>query len=134
MKMTPKKTARQLAPISKFMMTITPQERLHIKTRLRLLGYKTLRAYRLSPHWARRRAVLRKKACERCGHDKVQHLQVHHLTYARLGRELETDVATLCRDCHKSAHGLHRKQGTLPRYVPKHVKGKIDRGRAKKKS
>jgi len=34
-------------------------------------------------------------------------LEVHHLTYARLGNERLTDLISLCRECHKA---IHRKQ------------------------
>lgn len=31
-------------------------------------------------------------------------VQIHHRTYARLGRELSTDVLPLCDKCHAEAH------------------------------
>lgn len=31
--------------------------------------------------------------------------QVHHLTYARLGRELPEDLMAVCTTCHKKIHG-----------------------------
>ena len=33
-------------------------------------------------------------------------LEVHHLTYARVGRELDDDLIVLCADCHAAIHGL----------------------------
>ena len=33
-------------------------------------------------------------------------LEVHHLSYARLGRELPDDLIVLCPACHAIAHGL----------------------------
>jgi 5-methylcytosine-specific restriction endonuclease McrA len=42
--------------------------------------------------------------CERCG--SPWGLQVHHLTYERLGNELPEDLVCLCRDCHRTLHGL----------------------------
>lgn len=42
--------------------------------------------------------------CETCGN--VRNLQVHHLTYARLGKELDGDVRILCEPCHRKTHGL----------------------------
>jgi hypothetical protein len=116
-----------------YFMRITPQERLWIDTRLRMLGFKTLRGYYRSDHWRRRRAGLRKTACQKCGYNKQQHLQVHHLTYKRLGREMPEDVVTLCAYCHREAHGLDRRRGTPPARVPKHVVKKIKAGRARKK-
>ena len=43
--------------------------------------------------------------CERCGDGRA--LEVHHLTYARLGREWDQDLEVLCGDCH---HGEHLRQ------------------------
>jgi hypothetical protein len=40
--------------------------------------------------------------CEVCYTD--DRLEVHHRTYARLGRELIEDVTVLCRDCHGRFH------------------------------
>jgi 5-methylcytosine-specific restriction endonuclease McrA len=40
--------------------------------------------------------------CENCG--EPYGLQVHHLTYERLGRELDTDLVVLCRQCHANEH------------------------------
>ena len=33
-------------------------------------------------------------------------LEVHHLTYARLGNEADDDLIVLCPECHATAHGL----------------------------
>lgn len=43
--------------------------------------------------------------CEKCGSTK-KHLQVHHLNYKRVGRELMSDLQVLCANCHMAAHGL----------------------------
>ena len=41
---------------------------------------------------------------EVCG---VKHrLQVHHLTYERLGNERDEDLKVLCWACHEREHGL----------------------------
>jgi hypothetical protein len=49
------------------------------------------------------------RRCERCGRPVVLHARrgdvarsvtVHHLTYARLGRERRSDVALICWPCH----------------------------------
>lgn len=41
-------------------------------------------------------------------------LQVHHVTYERVGNEnVETDLITLCRRCHKAEHG-HKVETVLP--------------------
>ena len=66
-------------------------------------------AYIQSDAWKekRRKALIRSGGkCCLCGarHD----LHVHHNTYDRLGDELETDLAVLCKECHKAFH-RHRK-------------------------
>jgi hypothetical protein len=56
----------------------------------------------------RRRAYLKKHAlCNRCGMDNDEHkrvygtaLHVHHVSYARLGAELDGDLEALCKKCH----------------------------------
>lgn len=48
--------------------------------------------------------------CARCK-DNSAWLEVHHLTYDRLGSERMEDLITLCRDCHMRDHG---KDPTLP--------------------
>lgn len=76
--------------------------------------------YLRSIHWVQfRKFVLRQRggACEECGISNVwacmsygQPLNVHHLSYSRLGQEQPQDVRVLCRRCHETAHGA----ATLP--------------------
>jgi len=40
--------------------------------------------------------------CELC--DSKKNLQLHHITYERIGKEDENDVIILCQECHKKAH------------------------------
>lgn len=35
---------------------------------------------------------------------EAKNLNVHHITYDNLGAEKESDLVTLCRDCHKKVH------------------------------
>ena len=61
--------------------------------------------YLRSPHWRARRArsiALAGNRCERCG--RGGSLDVHHRSYARLGRERDRDLRVLCRDCHDREH------------------------------
>jgi hypothetical protein len=44
--------------------------------------------------------------CERCHEQGL--VDVHHLSYRRLGEEPLTDLLGLCRDCHSAAHGLRQ--------------------------
>ncbi len=57
--------------------------------------------YLRSRGWLKRRgeAVARAHGhCERCGSNV--RLEVHHRTYARVGRERPEDLEVLCRRCH----------------------------------
>jgi 5-methylcytosine-specific restriction endonuclease McrA len=59
-----------------------------------------------SDKWAdlRRRVFLRSKGiCEGCGERRA--VQVHHLTYERLGDEMLFDLAAVCMTCHEKIHG-----------------------------
>jgi len=68
------------------------------------MNYK---AYLQSEKWKHRRnKFLRKRdrrnRCKLCfSHGPVD---VHHMTYARVGRELVKDLRGLCRDCHQFVH------------------------------
>ncbi len=60
--------------------------------------------YLESPAWraAREAAIRRARGlCQWCG--AAGKLEVHHLSYARLGHERPGDLAALCRDCHRMA-------------------------------
>lgn len=62
----------------------------------------------IKSHWwkAKRNHILKKRGrkCEKCRSTK--RIQVHHLTYERLGRELDSDLQVLCRSCHMLEHNL----------------------------
>jgi 5-methylcytosine-specific restriction endonuclease McrA len=58
--------------------------------------------YLVSPQWraTRERAfAYHGRFCAVCG--ATRRLQVHHLTYERLGHELMSDFRILCKGCHK---------------------------------
>lgn len=64
------------------------------------------KAYLASPAWrARRLDVIRRSGgiCERC-HDWPV-VNVHHLSYERLGCELPDDLLGVCTKCHRNLHG-----------------------------
>lgn len=77
--------------------------------------------YLFSSHWREfRESVLKaqrerlgRNICERCPKDANEKaesdLQVHHLTYERLGKERIEDVEILCRGCHDEIHLRDRK-------------------------
>ena len=64
-------------------------------------------AYLQSTAWKLRRAgILRRAAgtCECCKHYAPN--EVHHVTYARIGHELDTDLMAVCSFCHALLHQL----------------------------
>jgi 5-methylcytosine-specific restriction endonuclease McrA len=46
-----------------------------------------------------REIILAGRRCRVC--NQRHGLEVHHRTYARVGRERVSDLTTLCRDCHE---------------------------------
>lgn len=71
----------------------------------------TYQQYLRSPYWRaiRRRALIAASwVCQQCYRSQREDviLEVHHLTYDRLGCEVPGDLKVLCGDCHKAAHGL----------------------------
>jgi hypothetical protein len=65
-------------------------------------------AYLRSQEWRVRRAralYLAGYKCERCGMQRGRGgwLEVHHLTYERLGHERDEDLEVLCQPCHRAA-------------------------------
>lgn len=84
--------------------TLPRDESRYVSFGLARLGLSTYGEYLASPHWRsfRRRHI--KRACESCGAKRW--LCLHHITYARLGKERKADVATLCADCHRELHRL----------------------------
>jgi len=64
--------------------------------------------YLRTPHWREIRTDKLIKArwvCEECkrGEYGIQ-LDVHHLTYDRIGNERMSDLKVLCHDCHEKVH------------------------------
>ncbi|TWT55150.1 hypothetical protein Pla22_28040 [Rubripirellula amarantea] len=78
--------------------------------------------------WVRRRIVCR--GCHCLVLFSVGDIHVHHLTYERLGNELDSDLAVLCSGCHAFVHGERppfwwseaRRQGMLGAYSRKEAK------------
>lgn len=66
--------------------------------------------YLKSPLWKRKRQFVLARdrhTCQGCGRHAEQcdgPLQVHHLTYTRVSRELMCDLTTLCAKCHDWLH------------------------------
>lgn len=71
-------------------------------TALRALPYER---YLRTSWWFYRRNRALKEAryrCQRC--ESRRELQVHHLSYARLGCEADADLEVVCRGCHLGEH------------------------------
>lgn len=76
--------------------------------------------YIKSNQWAgKRKEVIRNRGgkCEVCG--GAENLQVHHKTYARLGREKMKDLRLLCGGCHRNEH---EKDGVADPVTDEYIK------------
>jgi len=49
-----------------------------------------------------------KYKCDGCN-ESGRVMDVHHITYERIGMELLTDLVVYCRECHSKAHGNEDK-------------------------
>lgn len=78
--------------------------------RLQALGFADYSEYLRSPEWrgvkARYIASDLPQTCI-CGEIEVD---MHHLTYERVGQERITDLMPLCRTCHEMVHDLERRR------------------------
>lgn len=82
-------------------------------SQLNKFGFKNYRDYLLSKHWIdiKRRFFTESKrivtingvkVCEICRKNGI--LNVHHITYKRLGEEYLGDLFLICDDCHNTIH------------------------------
>lgn len=74
--------------------------------RLTYLATMPYKEYLLTPEWqARRLRILERDGyrCQLCNATNTT-FNVHHKTYARRGNEDDTDLITLCQDCHSIFH------------------------------
>lgn len=79
--------------------------------RLRELGYTSYRQYLRAPHWRAKRVEYAAsddvpKDCI-CG--ETEGLQLHHMTYERIGDEALSDLTPLCPTCHQMVHALEAR-------------------------
>lgn len=78
--------------------------------KLKSLGHKDYAAYLASPAWAKVKAHYRKLVIEACGLCGCEsQLDLHHMTYERVGEELPADLVWLCRSCHRMVHVLEKR-------------------------
>lgn len=68
-------------------------------------GFGTYTEYLQGKHWKGLRKALCLKPESKCGGcSSKHHLQIHHISYDRLGKELPEDLVVLCDGCHKRVH------------------------------
>ena len=73
--------------------------------------------YLQSPEWkAKRRHHLKlaHHSCQMCGSQR--NLHIHHINYANLYRELDSDLAVVCESCHTAIHTQYGFPRTLKDY------------------
>ena len=84
-----------------------------------------------SAEWRARRCEIieaRGAECESCGADDEM-LELHHLTYERLGNELDEDLVLLCERCHRRADRRRVRMTRRARGLATYVLRKyVDRG------
>lgn len=72
--------------------------------------------YMKSEEWELKKAERMKidgYKCVMCGRpqNRCRFMQVHHITYSRLGAEnVLTDLVTLCGSCHKKIHNYYDRK------------------------
>ena len=68
----------------------------------------TQNEYLKTHHWELARCAVLKRDQDRCADcgdsTEEKHLEVHHITNIRRGKENMEDLLTLCKDCHKERH------------------------------
>lgn len=68
--------------------------------------------YIRSPKWFQRRAkyfLTHPAVCAGCG--GMEKIHLHHRTYERLTKEIDSDFEVLCEDCHELVHEWHGHAG-----------------------
>ena len=78
------------------------------------IGYDSYRDYLASDFWKKRRLKYSKSHPRRCFACNCRgFLHLHHISYERLGRELDDDIIWLCEECHRNVHKIAKKKKTL---------------------
>ena len=70
------------------------------------INIERYREYLKSESWKKKKRLVLKRdncICQGCG-AKETTLEVHHLTYERVGSELLLDLVSLCVSCHEKIH------------------------------
>lgn len=93
--------------------------------------------YLHSDRWKALRASVFKRVadprCYCCEKRKAAgwYLEVHHLTYERVGRELPGDLVLVCEWCHRSIHDAAKKEGKSIRDITEARRTKYRNGSRK---
>ena len=71
------------------------------------IGYNN---YLKSKHWfmLRETYIPKDMVCAVCN-EKVNSLQLHHLTYKNIGNEQKDDLIPVCENCHKMLHSIPKE-------------------------
>ena len=78
---------------------------------------KLYELYLKSPEWKIKSDSCKKLADNKCSKcNSIKNLQAHHLTYERVGEELQEDLQCLCLKCHEKEHGKHFSRKSTPNY------------------
>lgn len=89
--------------------------------------------YLKGPRWAAKRELWFNtfgKYCRACGTTRGP-IQLHHMTYERLGNERLGDLVALCSNCHKEVETLYRRAGRGDRMLITLAFIKARRGKSK---
>jgi 5-methylcytosine-specific restriction endonuclease McrA len=90
--------------IARFIIGAPGPRRIYCRDTGEVVG--TYQEYLRTRHWRLIKARYRKRykyACVEC-RSRENGLQLHHLTYERIGRERDSDLIYLCHDCHVKEH------------------------------
>lgn len=87
--------------------------------------------YLNTKHWRKLRNVIYNKfqgKCQRCGKaEPSDHMNVHHMTYKRIGKESHSDLMLLCEHCHAIIHGRMADEKGVKRKNYQYFKEKCKR-------
>lgn len=79
----------------------------NLNEKARKLGYHSYRDYiNDSVHWHMFKRLYLARYCWSCRDDVRWKLELHHISYDRIGSEDPGDVITLCKFCHELCHKL----------------------------
>lgn len=80
--------------------------------KLQELGFKSYDDYLNSKHWKEFSISVKESTCYCCGRGGI--IQVHHIHYDNLGKELPEDVVSVCSGCHLDIHDKSKNRRHIP--------------------